>query len=182
MVRGNVTDAEEQPSSTEQRARKLSPRTVVIVVVAAILVLFGAGAGVYFLTSDDESGPSTAAESSGVPSAEATATLDTRFAEGPPEPEPSLAAPEEVGSAKAVAAEAIQAINVRDPEAMKKVSCDPEGVDTVDTAPPDARAEIVSEPEVTGDTATVQLKLTIGDQSTTIPLPLRKQNGTWCVD
>jgi hypothetical protein len=87
-----------------------------------------------------------------------------------------------MSNAEAVAQKAVDAINSHDAESMKKISCDPGSTGPADETLPDAHVELASTPELSGDTATVQLKLTIGDQSTTTPLPLRKQNGTWCVE
>jgi hypothetical protein len=55
-------------------------------------------------------------------------------------------------------------------------------VATEDTFPADAKATVVGEPKVTGDTATVDIELTIGNsEPTTVPMPLTKKDGRWCV-
>lgn len=176
----------ESPEPTPAAAKKLSTRTIVIAVAIALVVLTGGGVGIYFMTKGDDTpaaasglGPSVGGPTSETPpsgaSSGATPTPSTP-------PSTGAAPPEEVGNAKVTAEKAIEAINSHNVDAMKKISCDPEAIGPADTAPPDARAELLSVPELTGDSATVELKLTIGDQSTTIPLPLRKQNGIWCVD
>jgi flagellar basal body-associated protein FliL len=178
----DVTETE--PEAEVLPARKLGRRTIVIVAVVAVLVLAGIGTGIYFLTRDNgtpaATGPSTpasAAQAPATPSAGATAPSGQSGA-----PESGAANPVEVGNAKAVAQQAIDAINTHDAESLKKISCDPDNTGPAEETLPDAHVELVSTPELTGDTATVELKLTIGDQSTTTPLPLRKQNGTWCVE
>jgi flagellar basal body-associated protein FliL len=168
---------EQEPAAP---ARKLSTRAIAIVVAIALVVLAGVGTGIYFLTKDDTPAASGAAPAGGQPtdppsgSSGATPTGPGSTGAG--------ATPAEVSSVKVVAEKAIAAINSHDPAQLKLVSCDPEAIGPVEGAPPEAKAELVSTPELTGDTATVEVKLTIGEQSTTTPLPLRKQNGTWCVD
>jgi len=160
---------------TEPATRKLSTRAITIVAAIAVLVLAGVGTTVYFLTRGDDTttGSRGGDQNGGGPGGSAPVAAP---------PPPTGAAAAEVGNARQVAEKAIQAINAHDAETLKKISCDPEGIGPADSAPPEARAELVANPELTGDTATVELKLIIGDQSTTTPLPLRKQNGTWCVD
>ncbi len=179
-----VTEADTGETAEEAPGRKLSRRTIVIVAAAALLVLAGAGVGIFALTRGDGSTPaagapgaSTSASAQSTPSAGAPAS-----GPAPSGPNPAPANPAEVGNANAVAQKAIDAINTHDVESLKKISCDPESTGPAEETLPDAKVELVSPPELTGDTATVQLKLTIGDQSTTTPLPLRKQNGTWCVE
>jgi hypothetical protein len=174
-----MTESTEEPAA-ELPTEKISRRTVIIVAAMAILVLTGAGVGIYFLTTGNGGTDTAAPASTGaVPGGAAPGTPTSGQL---PATSTSAAAPAEVGNAKVAAEKAIQAINSHDPEALKKVSCDPAAVGPAEGTPPEARAELVSSPELTGDTATVELKLTIGDVSTTTPLPLRKQNGTWCVD
>jgi predicted lipid-binding transport protein (Tim44 family) len=156
----------------------------VIISAIAVLVLAGAGLTVYLLTrSDDKPAASQGDPRSGGPGATAPATAgqsaSTPAAAPPPPTGPAAA---EVGSARQVAEQAVQAFNAHNADALKKISCDPRAVDPADNAAPEARVELAANPELTGDTATVELKLIIGDQSTTTPLPLRKQNGVWCVD
>ncbi|HEV2783386.1 MAG TPA: hypothetical protein VGX25_28720 [Actinophytocola sp.] len=161
-------------------AKKITTRTVVIAAAIAILVLGAVGAGIYFLTGDDSpTSAGSGATGAGSTSAAPTTGTGTGPVSTAPQPDPGSA---DAGSVKAVAEQAVKAINARDPETLKQISCDPEAVGAVEATPPEARVELAAEPELTGDTATVELKLIIGDQSTVTPLPLRKQDGTWCVD
>jgi hypothetical protein len=170
----------EQTSEPETAApRKLSTRAIAIAVTIALVVLGGVGTGVYFLVRGDDTPAASGQPAGGEPSSPPTGSSGSTPA--PPGPT-GEAPPAEVSSAKVVAEKAIAAINSHDPAQLKVVSCDPEAGGPVDGSPPEAKAELVSAPELTGDTATVEVKLTIGEQSTTLPLPLRKQNGTWCVD
>jgi hypothetical protein len=156
----------------------------VIISAIAVLVLAGAGLTVYLLTrSADKPAASQGDSRSGGPGATGPTTAGQSAstpASAPPPPTGPAAA--EVGSARQVAEQAVQALNGHNTDALKKISCDPAAIGPADNAPPEARVELAANPELTGDTATVELKLIIGDQSTTTPLPLRKQNGVWCVD
>lgn len=181
----NVTETEtvEQPAAEEPAGRKLTPRTIVIVAVVAILVLAGAGTGIYFLTNggDDPAtsgspGPASTGSAPG-----ATSGPTTGPAAGP-QPGGSGGTPADTGRAKSVAEQAVKAFNSHDATAMQKVSCDQTNTDPIENIPQGTTIELTSPPELTGDTATVELKVTIGDTSTTIPLPLRKKDGAWCVD
>jgi hypothetical protein len=179
------TQAEREP---EQPAAELPGRGLnrrIVAIAAAVLVLVGVGITVYFLTKDDSPAASPASGPAGASAAPASTPANNSPATSVPS-QPSqggAATPAEVGSAKAAAERAVQAFNAHDPEALKKVNCDPSAIgDAGDIIPPEAKVELVSAPELSGDTATVELKLTIGEQSTTVPLPLRKQDATWCVD
>src|SRR5262245_3795297 len=169
-----MTDTEIAPS------RKISRRTIIVTAVAAILVLAVVGTGIYFLTRGNDD--PTAAGAAGPPSKDAVPAAAGKPTSGGAGKPGSGADPADTGNVKTVAEQAIAAINGHDAETLKKISCDPASVGPAASTPPEARAELASKPEVTGDTATVDVKLTIGDASTTTPLPLRKQNGTWCVD
>jgi hypothetical protein len=162
--------------------RKLSTRAIAIAAVIAVVVLAGVGTGIYFLTKDDDTPAASSGPPAGGPTTEPT-TGGPGSATPPAGPgSTGEAPPAEVNNVKVVAEKAIAAINSHDTQQLKLISCDPEAVGPVEGSPPEAKAELVSAPELTGDTATVEVKLTIGEQSTTTPLPLRKQNGTWCVD
>jgi hypothetical protein len=163
--------------------RELSKRTIMIVAAIAVLVLAGIGTAVFFLTRGDDTPSASKGDGQGGAPAAATPGAEpggsTPAAAPPP---PTGPAAVEAASARQVAEKAIKAINSHDSEAMKKISCDPSAIGAADGTPPEARAELVANPEVSGDTATVELKLIIGDMTTTTPLPLRKQNGAWCLD
>jgi hypothetical protein len=163
--------------------RKLTTRTITIIAAIAVLVLAGIGTTVYFLTrGDDKPAASQNDSRNGEPAADPPGTGPAGSVPAAVPPPPTGATAVEAGNARQIAEKAIKAINTHDAEALKKISCDPSALGAADGTPPEARAELISNPELTGDTATVELKLIIGDQSTTTPLPLRKQNGVWCVD
>jgi hypothetical protein len=162
----------------------LRSRKVVIASVIALLLLAAVGVGVFLLTSDRDS-PSASSETVGSSgSAEPAPPSSGTPAPGQPpaSPGPGSGPPDEVANAKQVAEQAITAINAHDAEAMTKLSCDPEAIGPAETLPPESRVELVAAPDLTGDAGTAELKLIFGDQSTSLPLPLRKQNGAWCVD
>jgi hypothetical protein len=81
-----------------------------------------------------------------------------------------------------VAEQAASAISDADMTTLAELSCDPASVGDEDTFPPDAKVEVVGEPEITGDAASVNVKVTIGQQPpATVPMPLIKQDGRWCI-
>jgi hypothetical protein len=161
-------------------ARKLSSRTIVIVAALAVLVLAGVGTTVYFLTRGDEPAANQGGQSGGPAATAPTNAGQSGSTPASPPPPPTGAAAAEVGNARQVAEQAVKAFNAHDADGMKKISCDSEGIGA-DTIPQEARVELASNPELTGDTGTVDLKLILGEASTTTPLPLRKENGAWCV-
>lgn len=191
MSRSDEDVSEPETESTTETAEDTSESgagrsKVLIVSVVAVIVLVVAGVVIYLLTSGDDSDQATGDR--GVPTitgSPAPTTPDPTSAGATVAP-PATAtgvtgAPEEIQAAESVAKEAATAITGADVNALNKLSCDPSGA-TEDTFPADAKAEVVGEPKVTGDTATVDLKLTIGNsEPTTVPMPLTKKDGRWCV-
>ncbi|WP_304523912.1 hypothetical protein [Actinokineospora sp. PR83] len=90
-------------------------------------------------------------------------------------------APTDDPALRALTDRALAAINDRDPDAMRAVSCDPARVGASDGAPPDAHADLVSYPAVDGSTAVAQVAVTAGGKTSTVPLTLELRSGTWCV-
>lgn len=167
-------------------------RKVLLISAAAVVVLVVAGVVVYLLTRDDSSGTAGAP---GVPSIEnpdqpssvgparppggVTATITAPSSS----PSPSPAAGGEAGAAQDVAEQAAQAITDADLKTLGELSCDPDAVNPEDdTFPADAKVEVVGNPQVNGDTATVDVKVVIADAPpATVPMPLVKQDGRWCI-
>lgn len=166
-----------EPAGDLPAAPTLNRRKIAIIAAIAVLLLGGIGTAVYFLTKgDDQPAASQGAAGPAGPAADAKQSGSTPAA-APPAAGQN---PAEVGNAKQVAEQAVQAFNAHDLQAMKKISCDPNAVP--DNLLPETKVELAAEPELTGDTGSVELKVIMGDQSTTTPLPLRKHNGVWCVD
>jgi hypothetical protein len=163
------------------RVNLSNPRTVIAIVVIAVLVLAGAGIGIYLLAKDDAE-PSAAGGTSSTEQAPTTPDTSTSAVPAPPSQTAAPGSSEDMLAARNVAEQAIAAINERNAEAMKKISCDPESVESAEEIPPDARAELTADPELSGDRATAQVAITVSGQSSTVPMPLLKKNGTWCVD
>lgn len=160
------------------------PGARVIVVVAAIVVLVTAGvvAAASLRSSGSEGEPEVASPNG--------TALESEHANPAPDPPNSGTNPVtgvdsaavDTAAVVAVAERVVVAINTRDQAVMKALSCDPDTVGRADAAPPSAHAELVAQPELAGDTATVQVRLVVGDASTVTPVPLRKKDGGWCVD
>ncbi len=173
----------------EERTPDGGNRKVWLYGAAAVVVLVVAGVVVYLLTSGDEqdnasgtdvptiSGSPEPTTSGSVPqppapgasSASATATAAPPAAGDP-------------GEARSVAVEAVEAITSGDVTTITQLACDPTNVAADETYPADAKAEVVGEPQVNGDTATIDIRLTIGgSEPTIVPMPLAKQDGRWCI-
>jgi len=155
---------------------------ILFITVATAAVAVAVGIGIYLLTSGDDSSDPVADED--------RQTSEPLSPTSSPTTSESSAAPEEtqapsgddVAAAQDVAAQAATAITNADIAAMTQLSCDPSTVGTEEQFPPDATAEVAGEPQISGDTATVELTLTIGDsEPTTVPMPLTKKDGRWCV-
>jgi hypothetical protein len=187
------TDEVAAASTTPEPGAGTSRRKVLLVSTAAIVVLAVAGLVVYLLTSGDDKVDDTA-----VPvmlGTTGTAPPNGTIPSAPPaESTPPLAPPSssaataeenttvDVGAAGDVAEQAASAISSADVTTLAELSCDPSTVGTDETFPDNATAEVVGEPQIDGDTATVDIKLTIeGAEPATVPIPLTKQDGRWCI-
>ena len=173
---------------TEQEPTPADGRNKVLIFsVAAVAVLVVAGIVVYLLTSGDSE--DQAGKPRDVPtitgSAESTTagTTTTGASVAPPATATGVTgAPEDVQDAGSIAEEVATAISGADVSTLNKLSCEPGSAGTEESFPADAKAEVVGEPKVTGDTATVDLKLTIGEnEPATVPMPLTKKDGRWCI-
>lgn len=191
MSRSDEDVSEPETESTTETAEDTSESgagrsKVLIVSVVAVIVLVVAGVAIYLLTSGGDSDQATGDRGvptiTGSPAPTTPAPTSAGATVAPPATATGVTgAPEEIQAAESVAKEAATAITGADVNALNKLSCDPSGA-TEDTFPADAKAEVVGEPKVTGDTATVDLKLTIGNsEPTTVPMPLTKKDGRWCV-
>jgi hypothetical protein len=163
----------------------LSRKKIVTVAAIAVLVLGAVAAGIFFLTSGGDSpsaSPETGQTGARTPEQPPNGGTPPGSDQPPASPGPGSGPAEEVAKAKQVAEQAITAINAHDTDAMNKLSCDPEAIGPAETLPPESRVELVAAPDLSGDAGTAELKLIFGDQSTSLPLPLRKTNGIWCVD
>jgi flagellar basal body-associated protein FliL len=182
----DLTEADTRSDETERSAGR---GKVLAVSIASVVVLVVAGVVIYLLTSGDDSDDKSA-DGRDVPTitgSPAPTTPEPSASGGATVAPPATAtgatgAPVEVQDAQSVAEQAATAISGADVAALNKLSCDPGNAATDETFPADAKAEVVGKPKVTGDTATVDLKLTIGDsEPTTVPMPLTKKDGRWCV-
>jgi hypothetical protein len=166
----------------------------VLVSAAAVVVLALIGVAIYLLVSDDSSDDTAARP---VPTIEdsgsaGTTTSTTTPPAGPTSSltlPPSTGASTEVtaggadsGDAQSVAEQAASAISSADTSTLSQLSCDPSTAGDEDTFPAGAKAEVVGEPKISGDTATIDVKLTFdGAEPAVVPMPLTKQDGRWCI-
>ncbi len=162
-----------------------SRRRVALISVAAVVVLAVVGVVVYLLTSGDDD-PGTADRGRDVPTITDSPVPSTKTPTSTPAsaapPATATGAVEGADAAESVAQQAASAISSADITALTALSCDPSSVGTEETFPSDAKAEVVGEPQITGDTATVDIKLTLaGAEPTTVPMPLTLKDGRWCV-
>lgn len=160
-------------------------RSRILIMVAAVVVLAVLAVGIYLMTSVGED---DTANDPGQPTITDAAPPEKPADEpGSEPPASSPATPKKptdpnVAEARGAAEQAATAINERDVDAMKKLSCDPSTVGSVDSFPPEATARLADNPKITGDKATAQLELSIqGSEPTVVPLPMEKRDGKWCV-
>jgi hypothetical protein len=187
----------DEPQEHTGEAHASPPRRRVLVLVAAIAaVLIAAVVGgvvIYNNTSHSGSagsGPSTtttstaaavteSSESPALPSASSTTAAAPSSIS--PETSPAPANPRDLAAVTTIAQKAITALNRRDAELMKSISCNPTSVQA-DQIPPGTQASLVSPPTVTGDTAQMTVQLTLSGNSQTVPVPLKRTATGWCVD
>lgn len=190
---GAQVSADETPAEDAVPAAEAGNRKILFIAAAAVVVLVVAGVVVYLLTRGDSS--STA----GGPDVPTIENSDSPSSVGPARPpggvtatitapssSPSAggAAPAgEADAAQDVAEQAAKAITDSDLKTLGELSCDPDAVSPEDdTFPADAKVEVVGNPQVNGDTATVDVKVMIADAPpATVPMPLVKQDGRWCI-
>lgn len=167
-----------------------SRRSTVLIIAAAVVVLAAIGLGVYLIAT---AGDEDAAENPDQPSITGSSQPEPPPVAPPPSDPPGPSSPtakpgppqpanENVAAARTTAEQAVSAINERNVAAMRKLSCDPSTIGSVDAFPPEATARLAENPQITGDNATAQLELSIsGSEPTTVPLPMERHGGTWCV-
>lgn len=164
---------------------------VLITSVVAVVVLVVAGIVIYLLTSGDDQDnqadqPRDVPTITGSPAPPATEKSTPGASVAPPATATGVTgapeAPRDTQDVGSVADQVATAISGADVSTLNELSCDPGSAGTEETFPADAKAEVVGEPKITGDTATVDLKLTIGqNEPATVPMPLTKKDGRWCI-
>jgi hypothetical protein len=186
---GDEPGTDESTSSEPSGGRRL----VLLISVAAVAVLAVIGVVVYQLTSGDDAADEAAGE---VPVITGSAVPTSTIPAPPPAgstPPPlttsssatSAAPPPEgadAGAAQSVAEQAAAAISGADVATLNQLSCDPTTAGGEETFPADAKAEVVGEPKIDGDTATIDVQLTLeGAEPTVVPMPLTWQDNRWCI-
>jgi type IV secretory pathway VirB10-like protein len=177
---------EPEQQAVEDRA---SRRTTILIVAAAVVVLAAIGLGIYLVATsgdedvaDDPDQPSITGPTQPKPSSSQRPSDPPAESSQPAKPKPPPPANENVAAARTAAEQAATAITARDVAGMRKLSCDPSTVGSVDAFPPEATARLTENPEITGDKATALLELSIaGSEPTVVPLPMEKRGGQWCV-
>lgn len=160
---------------------KASKRRVLVIAGLVGVVLVVAGVLTLLLTGgDDNTADKPGEDTAGGQQTTATEPPTDQSGTGAPA-EPATAA--EVTAARGVAEQAAAAFAAGDVAAMTQISCDPEGGGTPVDLGENTTAELVGDPELSGDTGEVQLRISVGGtEPTVVPLPLQKRaDGTWCV-
>ncbi|GAA5103453.1 hypothetical protein [Haloechinothrix salitolerans] len=154
--------------------------TLVLLAVAAVAITGFLAPG-YFLDDTTSGGQvaSAADQESEAPSVR----------EQPPKPSPrpqrGVPAPADGGSAEDVAIvrelaeDVATAINTRDEDLAREVSCGDARVDFSDM-PRDAHVEVLGDPVIDGDTATAPLEITIDGDTRTETMVASRKDGGWC--
>jgi hypothetical protein len=165
-------------------------RSILLISAAAVVVLAVIGVAIYLLVSDDSSDETAARP---VPTIGDSGAPDTTTSTTTPPAgtTPSFTQPSSTGASTEVAAAddpgsvaelAATAISNADVATLTQLSCDPSTAGGEDTFPTGAKVEVVGEPKVSGDTATIDVRLTFdGAEPAVVPMPLTKQSGRWCI-
>lgn len=180
-MRAAVTDEQDQ-TEEQSEDQKAGRRRVLVIAGILVAVLVVAGVLTLLLTGgDDKSDEDTAGGD------QQTTATDT-LTDPPADQQETGAAAEpateaDVTAARGVAEQAAAAFAAGDVEAMTRISCDPAGDETPVDVGENTTAELAGDPELSGDTGEVQLRISIGgSEPTLVPLPLEKRaDGTWCV-
>lgn len=178
----------ENTARNENAEDRSGRRTTIMIVAAAVVVLVAIGVGIYLVAMSGEEDVAADPAQPTITGASPTrppssAPLPSRPVSSPPATKtPPKPADRNVAAARTAAEQAATAINERDIEAMKQLSCDPSTVGSVEAFPPEATARLAENPQITGDKATAQIELSIsGSEPTVVPLPMEKRGGKWCV-
>lgn len=165
-------------------------RSILLISAAAVVVLAVIGVAIYLLVSDDSSDEAAARP---VPTIGDSGAPDTTTSTTTPPAgtTPSFTQPSSTGAStdvsaagdpQSVAELAASAISNADVATLTQLSCDPSTAGGEDTFPTGAKVEVVGEPKVSGDTATIDVRLTFdGAEPAVVPMPLTKQGGRWCI-
>lgn len=169
-------------------------KTGLIIGIVAAVVLLLATLGITgfvapgFFLSDDV--PPATNTSNGSPTSEVPAP-----GTGGAPPKPSIkpnpgtgapgapADPAEAAAVKQVAQDAADAFNSRDVDGVRELACDPSDVkdEEMSKVKEDAKMEVIGEPTIAGETASIPVRFSEGDRSDEVPLRLRKRDGGWCI-
>lgn len=180
-----------EPAATGGSAAPATRRKVWLFWTAGVVVLVAVAVVVLLLTRDDPT--ETASPSvptitdSNVPSSPrqattTTATPPTTTTPAAPTTTSAATPPGEPSNVQSVAEQAATAISNADVKTLAQLSCDPSAAGEQDTFPTNAKVEVIGEPQVNGDTATIIVRVTVeGADPAEIPMPLTKQDGRWCI-
>jgi len=184
-----ASEPEPQPEPQPVAENGSGRRTTMLIVAIAAVVLAAIGVGIYLVAT---SGEKDVADDPSQPTITGVKPAEPPSSKPPSEP-PTVSSPpaskatpppanNNVAAARTAAEQAATAINKRDVDAMRKLSCDPSTVGSVEEFPPRATARLTENPQITGDRATAQIELSIaGSEPTVVPLPMEKRDGKWCV-
>ncbi len=180
-----------QPPGPPPEPPRQNGRTGLIVGVTVALVLLAAAAVAitgfwapgYFLA--DETTSSEHVDTAAGQQAQA----DTE--QQPPKPslqtQASEPASEQGGSAEDVAIvrglaeDAVTAINTRDADLARRISCQRDSDVDFSKLPKDTRVRMLGDPVVEGDAASVPFEITVNGETHREPLTANRENGSWCL-
>ncbi|OLF18091.1 hypothetical protein [Actinophytocola xanthii] len=185
--------SDEEPREESPAEAGGERKRTLMVVVGSVVALAVVGLVVFLLVRPDAeeesadpgvptiSGEAPAQSVSRKAPPSAPVSSDTVAVSVPPPPPPP-ANPEQA-QVRTVVDDAIAAINSQDIGAMARIACDPETTGQPEDLLPGVTAVLAGNPEISGDTATAQVRLSIdGATTTVVPIPLEKRaDGTWCV-
>ncbi|MPY98961.1 MAG: hypothetical protein GEU97_13355 [Actinophytocola sp.] len=164
-------------------------KTGLIVGIALTLVLLAAAA--VAITGFWAPGYFLADETTSSEQMTNAAEQDTDAEQQPPKPslrteasEPALeqgGSAEDVAIVRGLAEDAVTAINTRDADLARQISCQDDGDVDFSKLPKDTRVRMLGDPVVRGDEATVPFEITVNGETHREPLTANRKNGSWCL-
>lgn len=180
-----------QPPGPPQKNSKTG---VVVGITLTLVLLAGAAVAVtgfwapgYFLSDDTSSEQVATASDQETDAPTEQQPPKPSLRPQPGEPAPDQGGAEQEGSAediaivRGLAEDAVTAINTRDEELARQISCN--GNEQVDFSklPKDTKVTMLGDPVVRGDEAKVPFEITVNGETQREPLTANRKNGSWCL-
>ncbi|GAB3483339.1 hypothetical protein [Amycolatopsis cihanbeyliensis] len=172
--------------------------------IAGVLVIGGAAALIIWLTGKDDEGADNQNQAQPNQTTEQAPTTDGTGSQQIPAPNPddgdgdastapsgtgspggdsdsgSGGSAEDVAQVRTLGEQAAEAINNKDGNLARQITCKPENVND-DAFNANLTARVVGDPTIDGDSAEIPFEITIQDQTERNTLKAAKTSGRWCI-